>query len=68
MLGKAAICPLCKKQFQLQYESSVEYRREQESLREREEEEMGQRRLVWAIVAAVIVALGVILLIGVSTR
>ena len=42
MLGKTAICPLCKKQFQLKYERSVEFRRKQQIRREREEEELGR--------------------------
>ena len=47
MLGKTAICPLCKKQFQLKYERSVEFRRKQQIRQEREEEEWGSGGWWW---------------------
>jgi hypothetical protein len=63
MLDQEALCPFCQVQFRLRLEDSVEYREEKAKERARREMRAGQLWLRWAIVAAVVVVLGLILLI-----
>jgi len=63
MLDQEALCPFCQAQFRLRLEDSVEYREEQALERARREARAGQLWLRWAIAAAVVVVLGLILLI-----
>jgi hypothetical protein len=63
MLDQEALCPFCQAQFRLRLEDSVEYREEKAKERTRREKRAAQLWLRWAIVAAVVVVLGLILLI-----
>jgi uncharacterized Zn-finger protein len=63
MLDQEALCPFCQAQFRLRLEDSAEYREEKAKERARQEMRAGQLWLRWAIAAAVVVVLGLILLI-----
>ncbi len=63
MLDQEALCPFCQAQFRLRLQDSVEYREEQAKEQARREMRAGQLWLRWAIAAAVVVVLGLILLI-----
>ncbi len=67
MLGQDVLCPLCGEQFSLQFKDSVEYKEEKEREREREESRMAQVWFNRAIIAAVVVVLGLILMIVISS-
>jgi hypothetical protein len=62
MIGQDAMCPHCQLQFRLRFEDSLEYKEERRKERERREMAFGRRALQWAIVAAVLVLLGLSLL------
>jgi len=66
MLEQEALCPFCQVQFRLRLEDSVEYREEQAKERHRRDVRAGQIWLRWAIAAAVVVVLGLIVLIVVA--
>ena len=66
MLGQAALCPFCQVRFRLRLEDSVEYREEKAKERKRREIRASQLWLRWAIAAAVVVVLGLILLVILS--
>ncbi|MGA2034479.1 MAG: hypothetical protein ABSG68_19710 [Thermoguttaceae bacterium] len=63
LLGNYAQCPICQEKFKLRYEDSVEYKRRKIAQMERRDEKMGQLWLIWAIVAAVVVGGGIILML-----
>jgi uncharacterized Zn finger protein (UPF0148 family) len=63
MIGQDVLCPLCGEQFNLQYKNSVEYKKEKEAERERRERKMAEAWFTRAIIAAVIVVLGLIVLL-----
>lgn len=63
MLGQDVLCPLCGEQFHLQYKNSVEYKKEKEAERERRERKMAQAWFTRAVIAAVVVVLGLIVLL-----
>ena len=63
MIGQDAMCPQCSVQFRLRYEDSLEYREEKKKVQARRADEFGTSALKWAIVAAVIVVLGIITMI-----
>ena len=63
MLDQEALCPFCQVQFRLRLQDSVEYREEKAKERARREMRAGQLWLRWAIAAAVVVVLGLVLLI-----
>ncbi len=67
MLGQDALCPFCQTQFRLQLESSQEYSKQREDKLQRREQKLGKAWMNWAIVIAVLVVLGVILMIAVAT-
>ncbi len=64
MLGQDAMCPHCQSQFRLSLESSVEYRRQRDERAEQRFQKAGKNWLHWAIAAAVVVLLGLILMIA----
>ena len=66
MLGQEALCPFCQVRFRLRLEDSVEYREEKAKERKRREIRASQLWLRWAIAAAVVVVLGLILLVILS--
>lgn len=66
MLGQDVLCPHCNVQFRLREKDSVEYRRRRAQELERKERNAGKMWLNYAIVAAVLVVIGIIGLIVVS--
>jgi uncharacterized membrane protein YvbJ len=68
MIGMEALCPHCGDQFSLRYEDSVEYKQEQEIAREKREEELNRKVLKWAIGAAVVITLGLIILVVLAAQ
>lgn len=66
MLGQDAMCPHCGNQFALRFQDSLEYRQQLTEKRERREQKVARAWLNWAIVAAVLVVLGVIVLVTVA--
>lgn len=62
MLGQDVLCPHCQVQFQLRERDSVEFKARRERQLKIKEEKEGQAWLNFAIVAAVIVVLGLIAL------
>ena len=55
MFGQQALCPYCNTQFELLYESSVEYQEDQVLAKQRREEEINQLWVKWTIRAAIFV-------------
>ena len=55
MFGQQALCPYCNAQFELLYESSIEYQEELVAAKERREEEINQLWVKWTIRAAIFV-------------
>jgi hypothetical protein len=55
MFGQQALCPYCNTQFELLYESSIEYQEEQVAAKQRREEEINQLWVKWTIRAAIFV-------------
>ena len=68
MVGQDVICPFCGEQFQLRLKDSVEHKRERALERELREIKSGQMWFNWAIVIAVLVVLGLIVLIALSMQ
>ena len=66
MLNEDVMCPHCGVQFTLRERDSIEFKRTQREKREREEHETGQKWFTWAIVIAVVIAVGLITMIAVS--
>ena len=66
MLNQDVLCPHCNTQFRLREKDSVEYKRKREIEIERRDYKRGQVWLNWAIAAAVIVVLGLIIMIAAS--
>jgi hypothetical protein len=62
MLGSPAQCPLCGKQFRLRWENSLEYRQRRARQLESQDAKSGQVWLAWAILAAVGILGGLVLL------
>ena len=67
MLGNDAMCPFCEAQFRLRFEDSQEHRREKAEQLERREQKLGTAWMNWAIAAAVVVVLGVIVLAAIAS-
>lgn len=66
MLGQDAMCPFCQAQFRLRLEDSREYRQERAEEQQRREQKLGKAWMNWAIAAAVVVVLGVIMLVAIA--
>jgi uncharacterized Zn-finger protein len=66
MLGQDVLCPHCNVQFRLREKDSVEYKRRRALELERKERKAGKMWLNYAIVAAVLVVIGIIGLIVAS--
>ncbi len=66
MLGQDVLCPHCQVQFRLREKDSVEYKRRREQELERRERKAGKMWLNYAIIAAVLVVLGLIVLIAID--
>lgn len=66
MLGQDVLCPLCGEQFNLQFKNSVEHQQEKERQREQREQQFEQVWLKRAIIAAVVVVLGLVVMVVVT--
>ncbi len=68
MLGQDALCPFCRIQFPLRYEDSLEHREQKALERQRREEALARAWVKWSIVAAAVVVIGVIVMIGMAVQ
>lgn len=60
--GKTVRCPVCKETFKVRFEDSVEFGRRKAKMQQQKEAKAGQVWLAWAILAAVGVLVGLIVL------
>ena len=63
MLDQEVLCPICGTQFHLRYEDSVEYKQEVVERRRQRAEQLNKTALKWAIIAAVVIVLGIVAMI-----
>lgn len=63
MLGQDVLCPYCQAQFRLREKDSVEFKRKRAAERERKERQRSRAWFNWAIVALVLVVLGILFLV-----
>ncbi len=68
MLQQHVMCPHCQSQFMLREKDSVEYKRRREMQEELREARAGRAWLNWAIAVAVVVAVGLVILIAISSN
>lgn len=62
MLERTVRCPECKKEFELLYENSLEFKKRKNKILQRHVEKEGQAWLAWALLAAfIVIALVVVL-------
>jgi hypothetical protein len=66
MLGQDVMCPHCQTQFRLRDKDSVEYKEKKRKELELKDYKSGQLWMMWAVVVAVVVLLGLAIMIGVS--
>ena len=66
LIGQEVLCPHCGEQFLLRVKDSAEYKRERELERERKEQKVAKMWFNWAVVAASIVVLGIIILVALT--
>ena len=62
LIGKTVRCPVCKEQFKVRYEDSAEFGQRKAKMLQQKDEKAGQIWLAWAILAAVGVLVGLIVL------
>lgn len=67
MLGQFVACPHCQAQWTLRERDSVEWKTKRAAEQERRWERTGQAWLNWAIIIAVVVVIGLIVLIASGT-
>ncbi len=67
MLNQFVECPQCQAQFTLRERDSVEFKRKHSAEMERRWEKAGQTWLQWAIIFAVLVVIGLVTLIALSS-
>lgn len=67
MLGQFVACPHCQAQWTLKERDSVEWKTKRAAEQERRWERAGQAWLNWAIIIAVVVVIGLIVLIASGT-
>jgi hypothetical protein len=67
MMGQDVMCPLCQTAYTLRYEESVEYITRKEEFLRRKEERFAKSALNWAIAAAIVVVLGLLVMIFVMS-
>ena len=66
MVGTDAMCPHCQVAFRLRYEDSTEYREKKQKERDRREAAFSKKALQFAIIAAVLILLSLLVLILLS--
>lgn len=64
MLEQDVLCPHCNSQFKLREKNSVEFKERQEKQQEIRDRKLGTAWLHWAIIIAVLVVFGLIILIA----
>lgn len=64
MLGQEVLCPHCNAQFLLKERDSVEFKRRRDEEQTRRDIRLGNAWLNWAIIIAVLVVLGLIIMIA----
>lgn len=67
MMGQDVMCPLCQTAYTLRYEESVEYISRKEEFLRRKEERFAKSALNWAIAAAIVVVLGLLVMMFVMS-
>jgi hypothetical protein len=67
MLGQDAMCPHCSVQFHLRERDSVEYKRQKQQELEIKDFKSGKAWFTWAIVFVVLVVIGLVIMIAVSS-
>lgn len=67
MLGEDAMCPYCQAQFRLRLEDSREHQQQRAEQSARREQKLGRAWMNWAIAAAAVVILGIIVLVVIAT-
>lgn len=67
MMGQDVMCPLCQTAYTLRYEESVEYISRKEEFLRRKEERFAKSALNWAIAAAIVVVLGLVVMMFVMS-
>jgi hypothetical protein len=67
MMGQDVMCPLCHTAYTLRYEESVEYITRKEEFLRRKEERFAKSALNWAIAAAIVVVLGLLVMMFVMS-
>lgn len=60
MVNQDVLCPICNTQFHLRYQDSIEFKEEQAELRRLKDAQLNQAALKWAIIAAVVVVVGIL--------
>jgi hypothetical protein len=63
MIGQEAICPHCGTQFQLRFEDTREYQHQREQERIRREMAFGKKMMNFAIISAVVVVMGILVMV-----
>lgn len=63
MLDQDALCPTCQVQFRLRAKDSLEHKRRQAEAMDRRQEKLGQAWLNWAVIIAVAVVVGLVVMI-----
>jgi len=66
MIGQEVMCPHCRVQFRLRESDSVEYKRRKQEELELKDHKSGQTWIMWAIIFAILVLIGLITLMAVS--
>lgn len=64
MIGQDVLCPHCEVQFRLREKDSVEFKRKKQRDEEIRDRKTGNAWFNWAVVVAVIVLLGLIIMIA----
>ncbi|MGA2620397.1 MAG: hypothetical protein ABSF26_22480 [Thermoguttaceae bacterium] len=62
-LGTQVRCPICKKRFEARYENRVESERQRAKIQQRQDAKSGEVWLAWAILVAVAVIAGLLVLV-----
>jgi hypothetical protein len=65
MLGQDVLCPHCQTQFHLRDRDSIEYKQRKQKEIELKDYKRGQLWMMWAIIIATVVVLGLAILIGI---
>lgn len=67
MIGQDVLCPHCQVQFRLREQDSVEYKRRKQEELELKDYKAGKTWFMWAVIFAILVVLGLIIMIAVGS-